>query len=70
MCEFINLFHVEFWFFHLLFFVIKKHFKFILTEYKWGRGRERGRERIPSRLRTVCTEPHAGLELTNQEIMT
>ena len=42
-----------------------------------GRGRERGererereRERIPSSLRTVSTEPDAGLELTNCEIMT
>ena len=32
--------------------------------------RERERERIPSRLRTVSTEPHTGLELTNHEIMT
>ena len=33
-----------------------------------GRGRER--ERIPSRVHAVCTEPDAGLELTNCEIMT
>ena len=33
---------------------------------KWGRGRERGgRERIPSRLCMVSTEPDAGLDLTN-----
>ena len=32
--------------------------------------RERERERIPSRLHTVSTEPNAGLELTNREIMT
>ena len=31
------------------------------------RERERERERIPSRL---CTEPDAGLELTNCEVMT
>ena len=33
-----------------------------------GRGRER--ERIPSRLSTVSTEPVAGLEPINHEIMT
>ena len=35
-----------------------------------GRERERERERIPSRLLTVSTEPDVGLELTNCEIMT
>ena len=35
-----------------------------------GRGRERGRERIPSRLCAVSTEPNAKLELTKHEIMT
>ena len=37
-----------------------------------GRGRERGRERerIPSRLCPVSTEPDGGLEPTNHEIMT
>ena len=34
-----------------------------------GEG-ERGRERIPRTLCTVSTEPDAGLELTNREIMT
>ena len=34
-----------------------------------GRGREKGREWIPSRLYTVSTEPGAGLKLTNHEIM-
>ena len=33
-------------------------------------GAERERERIPSRLHTVSTEPHAGLDLTKHEIMT
>ena len=33
------------------------------------RERERGRERIPSRLHTVSIEPDAGLELRNHEIM-
>ena len=36
----------------------------------WDVQRERERERIPSRLHTVSTEPNAGLELTNREIMT
>ena len=31
---------------------------------------KRERERIPSRLHTVSTEPDAGLEFTNCEIMT
>ena len=31
---------------------------------KRGRGREKGRERIPSRLCTVGTESEAGLDLT------
>ena len=32
--------------------------------------RERGRERIPSRLSAVSAEPDAGLELTDREIVT
>ena len=39
-------------------------------ERKQGRGRERRRGRIPSRLHTVSAEPDVGLELTSQEIMT
>ena len=35
-----------------------------------GAERERGRERIPSRLRTVNAEPDTGLDPTNQGIMT
>ena len=35
-----------------------------------GEGQREGRERIPSRLSTVSTEPGAGLNLTNLEIMT
>ena len=38
--------------------------------HKQRRGRERGRERIPSRLCAVSTEPNTGLEVTNREIMT
>ena len=44
----------------------------------WERERQRasrrgavgGRDRIPSRLHAVSTEPDAKLELTNHEIMT
>ena len=36
-------------------------------EREWGRARERGRQRIPSRL---PTEPKVGLDLTTCEIMT
>ena len=39
------------------------------SESKHGRGRERGRERIPSRLCTVSSEPDVGLKLINYEIM-
>ena len=35
-----------------------------------GIGAERGRERIPSRLCTISTEPEVGLEPTNHKIMT
>ena len=35
-----------------------------------GRGRERGRQRISSRLHTVSTEPDAGLEPTTVKIVT
>ena len=35
-----------------------------------GRGRESGRDRIPSRLCNVSAEPDVGLELTNHEIVT
>ena len=34
------------------------------------RERERERERIPNRICAVSTDPEAGLELTNWEIMT
>ena len=35
-----------------------------------GAERERGRERIPSRLHTVCAEPNMGFELMNHEVVT
>ena len=37
-------------------------------EQEW-RGRERGGERIPSRLCVVSAEPNARLELANRELM-
>ena len=41
-----------------------------MHECKWGRGRERRRERIPSRLHTVSAESNVGLDPMNHEIMT
>ena len=38
--------------------------------HKQRRGREKGREGIPSRLRTVSTEPDMGLEPTHHKLMT
>ena len=35
-----------------------------------GRGRERGRDRILSRLHTVSTDPNAGLQPMNCKIVT
>ena len=37
--------------------------------HKQEGGRERRRERIPSRLRAVSTEPNVGLDLMNREVM-
>ena len=39
------------------------------TEWEQGRGRQRARHRIWSRLRAVSTEPNVGLEPINREIM-
>ena len=39
-------------------------------EREQGRVRQKGRERVPSRLHAVSTELDVGLELTNWEIMT
>ena len=41
-----------------------------MREREQGRGRERGRQGIRSRLRADSREPDVGLELTNGEIMT
>ena len=51
-------------FFFNVYFILRE------TENEQGRGTERGRERIPSRLRAVSTEPDMGLELMNHETMT
>ena len=39
-------------------------------EREQGWGRKRRREKIPSRLHTVSTEPEVGLDLTNRAFMT
>ena len=50
-------------------FLLLYFFMFILREqesvhtYEQGRGRERERGRIPSRLHTISTEPYMGLNL-------
>ena len=53
-----------------LFYFFKNVYFWREREHKPWRGRERGRERIPSRLHAVSTEPSMGLKLTNCEIMT
>ena len=42
---------------------------FILRESVHGRGGERERQRIPSKVCTVNAEPGVGLESTDREIM-
>ena len=41
----------------------------MFTQEQGEEQRERKRERTPSRLHTVSTEPDAGLELTNRKIV-
>ena len=41
-----------------------------MSKHQSGRGRERGNERISSRLHGVTAEPDVELDLTNLEIMT
>ena len=41
-----------------------------VSQHEQGRGRERGRQRIPSRFRTDSTEPYKGPEIANHEIVT
>ena len=54
------------------FFFFFNVYSFILSEKEsWGGGEiERGREKIPSRLRAVSPELDTGFDLTNREIMT
>ena len=52
------------------FFKIFIYFERKIEHQQAGGGAERGRQRIPSRLHAVSTEPSVGLELTNLEIMT
>ena len=56
--------------FFLIFFSTFIYFWDRETEHERGRGRERGRHRIGSRLRAISPEPDAGLELTDREIVT
>ena len=55
---------VLFFFFQVYLFIM------FLRESRQKRDRERGRERIPSRLCAVRAEPNTGLDLMNHEIMT
>ena len=64
---YICLHYVVFIFFAYLFILRDIYFE---RQHKWGRGRERGRQRIPSRLHTASIEPNMGLEPTNGEILT
>ena len=52
--------------------LIKKNFflMFILRETERMQAGKERRERIPSKLHAVSTEPNAGLKLTNHEIIT
>ena len=45
-------------------------FIYLERESVWQGQRKRVRERVPSRLRTVSTEPDVGLVLMNHEVMT
>ena len=40
------------------------------TEHEQGRGKQRERESIPSKLLTVSTEPGVGLDPVNPEMVT
>ena len=54
----------------IFFFVFNVYLFFREREHKQGRGRERGRQRIQSRLCTVSAKPSMGLQPMNHEIMT
>ena len=70
--KFVSLFHLIcvnlFIYFNIYLFLRQRE-----TEHEWGRVREREGDtesETGSRLWAVSTEPDAGLELTNREIMT
>ena len=52
------------------FFKIFNIYLFLQRDSKWGKGKERGRERILRGLSDVSAEPDEGLHPTNCEIMT
>ena len=62
-----GLIHIIVW--HLCFFFFRGLFIYFERERWRGAERERGREKIPSRLPSVSVEPDRGLDLTNLEIM-
>lgn len=41
-----------------------------MEAHTWGKGRERGIQRTPSRVHIVSTKPYAGLDPRNREIIT
>ena len=41
-----------------------------MSAHTSGEGAERRKDRIPSRLNAIGTDPDVGLELTNHQIMT
>ena len=51
-------------------FILRERERARASAHEQGRGREQRRERIPSRLCTVSTQPDTGLGLTTREIMT
>ena len=54
----------------ILFLIFKNIFKFLYFEKRSRGGAEKEGERIPIKLHAVSTEPNAGLDLMNHEIMT
>ena len=56
--------------FVLIMFILRERERERASASGGGVETETGRQRIPSRLHIVSTEPHAVLELTNCEIMT
>ena len=48
----------------------RKILLFFFNVYLFIERERAGKERIPSRLHALSTEPNIGLDLTNEEIMT